>query len=84
MGSPVLPGWEVEDKFFDRQKAAALELGDQDAAHANLFCWSAQAEAPELCQGVTDPLPLFYVGPPPDVVMSIIRDPRLMSGGILN
>ena len=40
MGSPVLPVREVEDKFFDRQKAAALELGDQDAAHANLFCWS--------------------------------------------
>ena len=40
VGSPVLPVREVEDKFFDRQEAAALELGDQDAAHANLFCWS--------------------------------------------
>ena len=40
VGSPVLPIREVEDKFFDRQEAAALELGDQDAAHANFFCWS--------------------------------------------
>ena len=36
VGSPTLLVREVEDKFFDRQKAAALELGDQGAAHANL------------------------------------------------
>ena len=40
VGSPVLPVREVEVKFFDRQEAAALELEDQDAAHANFFCWS--------------------------------------------
>ena len=40
VGRPVLPAREVEDKFFDRQEAAALELGNRDVAHANLFCWS--------------------------------------------
>ena len=54
----------MEDKFFDRQEAAAQELGDQDAAHTNLFCWiaKAQAEAPASrmlrCGG---PLPSFHI-----------------------